>query len=394
MKLKSRPEDFVVVELSDLKPTNGNVALYRLEKTGLGTLEAAQLIARQWNLARDAVRHGGLKDRHATTTQFVTIHNGPKQNLKDRSFDLIYLGQTPHHFHARDISGNRFEITLRRLSTEAVDEIRPKLAALQQGGLVNYFDDQRFGSLGVSGDWIAQAWCQGDYEKALYLSIAEANVHDRPREKEQKALLRDFWGRWPECKEQLDRSHRRSIVTFLADHPTNFRKAIALLRPDLRSLYVAAFQSFLWNRWLSDLMDRHFAPTHVAKIESLCGPLLTPNQQATQDELAWLKDLELPLPSARQKTWPESTHEVLAQILEPWQMTTQQLRLKFPRDTFFRNFEAAFENDSKPTEAPSAVEEPVQPRPPERFRLHLKFELPRGAYATMIVKHLSIDENP
>ncbi len=79
---------------------------------------------------------------------------------------------------------------------------------------------------------------QRDYEKALFLAIAEGNVHDRPREKEQKAALRENWGNWSECKELLDRSHRRSIVTYLVDHPTDFKRALALLRPDQKHLHV------------------------------------------------------------------------------------------------------------------------------------------------------------
>ncbi len=86
----------------------------------------------------------------------------------------------------------------------------------------------------------------GDYERALYLAIAEANSHDRPREKEQKEILRQLWGNWLECKAKLDRSHRRSIVTYLVDHPTDFKaRALALLRSDLRSIYMAGISEVI-----------------------------------------------------------------------------------------------------------------------------------------------------
>jgi tRNA pseudouridine13 synthase len=387
MKLKSQPEDFIVEELTDVLPESGPYALYRLEKQSLGTPEAAQAIVGQWNLARDAVRHGGLKDRHASTTQYVTIQRGPRQDLQDRSFKLTYLGQTHRHFTAKDIRANRFSITLRSLTEATATIAQSRLTTLASGGIVNYFDDQRFGSLGVSGTYIAHPWCKGDYERALYLAIAEPNVHDRPREKEQKAILREFWGKWLECKDRLDRSHRRSIVTYLCDHPTDFKRAIALMRPDLRSIYLSAFQSYLWNRWLSAIIEAKVGLEQRATIESDCGPLWVPSiQPSTQaSDLHWLHDLALPLPAARQHDWPEELFPHLERIMDSLEMKVNEIRLKYPRDTFFsrglRNawlrvgdLEYDFQDDDQSE---------------GRKKLQLRFTLPRGAYATMIVKYIS-----
>jgi tRNA pseudouridine13 synthase len=185
VKLKSQPEDFVVTELTDFVADGGNFALYRLDKRGLGTPEAAQAILSKWNLKRDAIQHGGLKDRHAVTSQHITIFRGPRENAEDRSWQLTYLGQASRPFRAQDILRNRFDITLRSLSSEATKDIQQRIAWLQQGRIVNYFDDQRFGSLGYSNEFIARPWCLGNYERALYLALAEENSHDRPREKER-----------------------------------------------------------------------------------------------------------------------------------------------------------------------------------------------------------------
>ncbi len=388
MKLKSQPEDFIVEELTDFQVSSGSFALYRLEKQSLGTPEAAQAIVGQWNLARDAVHHGGLKDRHASTTQYVTIHRGPRQDLQDRSFKLNYLGQAPRHFTAKDIRSNRFAITLRSLTETVAGIASSRLNTLAAGGLVNYFDDQRFGSLGVSGTFIAHPWCMGDYERALYLSIAEPNVHDRPREKEQKAILREFWGRWPECKDRLDRSHRRSIVTYLVDHPTDFKRAIALMRPDLRSIYLSAFQSFLWNRWLSAIIEAKIDSSQRSMIESDCGPLWVPAIQSTNEaaNIHWLEDLELPLPSARQHEWSEDLFPYLENILTNLEMKVHEIRLKFPRDTFFsRGVRNAW---LKVADLQFAFDDDEQSE--GRKKLQLLFTLPRGAYATMIVKYVTV----
>jgi len=391
MKLKSQPEDFVVDELTDFQVTGGSFAFYRLEKSGLGTPEVAQAISSTWNLPRDAVQHGGLKDRHAQTTQHVTIYRGPTRNLEDRSFLLTYLGQANRHFAAKDIVANRFEIILRGLNEETVEFASSRLKTLATGGIINYFDDQRFGSLGISRQFIAQPWCMGDYERALFLAIAEPNVHDRPREKEQKQILRDHWSEWMVCKDRLDRSHRRSIVTFLCDHPTNFKRAIALLRPDLRSIYLAAFQSYLWNRWVSNVLEARVPPEQRTTIESACGVLVVPNSQFDYHASSLnLSQWTMPLPSARQKEYPSGYVDQLMPILDELKMEPHQIRLKFPRDTFFSRGDRAVWLEIKDIQ--HAVRQDEQS--PERSRLDLHFSLPRGAYATMVVKFLTNQNTP
>ena len=251
MKLKRTASDFQVQEQIALAPRGGPFALYRLTKQSLGTPEAIDAILQRWNLSRGQVAYAGLKDRHAQTTQFVTIKGGPRQGLRQSNLELDYVGQASRPIEAPDITANRFVVVLRDMTEQELTAAAQALAGIAASGIANYFDDQRFGSLGESGEFIAKPWCLGDYERALWLAMAEPNVHDSPDEREQKRILRDTWGDWPKCKALLARSHRRSIITYLADKPGDFRRALALVRQDLRSIWLAAFQSHLWNQILA-----------------------------------------------------------------------------------------------------------------------------------------------
>src|SRR5687767_260845 len=114
MKLKRLPEDFQVEEQVALFPAkNGPFALYRLTKQGLGTPEAIDAILAQWNLARGQIAYAGMKDRHARTTQIVTIKGGPRHGLRQQSLELEYLGQCGRPIQARDITANRFAVVIR-----------------------------------------------------------------------------------------------------------------------------------------------------------------------------------------------------------------------------------------------------------------------------------------
>src|SRR5262249_12165903 len=153
---------------------------YRLTKRGIGTLEVIEAICRRWNLASRRVSHGGLKDRHALTVQYLTIADGPTRSMHQSSFELEPLGRLEQPYGPGQFRGNRFGLILRDLSEPATARALQALTEIPRGGVPNYFDDQRFGSVGTGGSFIAQAWLTGAHEKALWLAIAEGNPSDRP----------------------------------------------------------------------------------------------------------------------------------------------------------------------------------------------------------------------
>src|SRR5262245_34687634 len=89
MKLKCQPDDFRVEELTDARPgVSGRYTFYRLTKQDLGTIEAVEAICRRWNLSGRRVSYAGLKDRHASTIQYLTIADGPSRGMTTPRFEL------------------------------------------------------------------------------------------------------------------------------------------------------------------------------------------------------------------------------------------------------------------------------------------------------------------
>ena len=385
MKLKSLPEDFEVEELSDFAIDGGQFAVYSLTKRSIGTPEAITAIAERWNIPRREIGYGGLKDKHALTRQWVTIRRGPRRDFHQDSLTLAYQGQASRHFGPQDISANRFRIVLRNLTEEAAKAILAQRDTVGRVGIPNYYDDQRFGSIGESGDFIAKPWCLGDYERALWLAIAEPNSHDRPRDKEEKETIRRLWGNWGECKNMLPKSSRRSIITYLVDHPTRFREAFALLRQDLRSLWLAAFQSEIWNDLLAETLRNAVDSTRLATVSlaTLDVPFIL---DLSQTELAELSELALPLPSARLHMEPGPLLDLYERVVTKRGLALRELRVKYPRDSFFSKGErqALVKPDHFRID-PSGDDD----LNPGRQRLTVQFVLPRGSYATIFVKRLT-----
>lgn len=384
MKLKRNPEDFIVTEINSRQPTQGSFALYRLSKRSIGTLEALQIAQRSWNMAPKSVDHAGLKDRHADTQQLITIRNGPKANFEQELFLLEYLGQTPTPIEAADIVGNEFEIVLRSLSADTAAEMETRAVDVRATGYPNYFDQQRFGSLGPSLEFVAARWCQNDYEQATWLALAEHNSHDDAEEREQKQILRDNWGQWIDCKALLSRSHRRSVVTYLCDHPEKFRKAFALINENLRGIYLSAFQSAVWNRMLGIKLEPTATKTASTTPRISIGDASLPFAVTNQTS----PEFQLQLPSARCKGLSAEARALCDAALQPYQMTLDQMKISFPRDRWFSR--AKRNCVIRPDNLTAAVADDEDY--PGRQKITLTFSLPRGCYATMLVKAISAEE--
>jgi tRNA pseudouridine13 synthase len=386
MKLKSRPEDFEVEELADFPLGDGPFAVYLLTKRSLGTPEAVTAIQQRWKLKRQQIGYGGLKDKHAITRQWITIFHGPRRNLEQTHVHLVYQGQAARSFTPQDIVGNRFVITLRGLAEDQARQMVSATAVVQRDGVPNYFDDQRFGSLGHAGEFVAQPWCRGDYERALWLALADPNPHDRPRDRETKRILREHWGRWAACKAALPKSSCRSIVSFLCDHPADFRRALALIRQDLRSLYLAAFQSHLWNQILADLLAAELPPAERCLVSLETGTV--PFFRSLDDTQRWhLHQLNLPLPSARLHfAADDPLRQRYERIVQAAGLSLRELRVKYPRDSFFSKGERAA------VVVPRRLSAAIVPDEfhPGHAAIRLEFTLPRGAYATLVVKRLGL----
>ncbi len=386
MKVKQLPEDFQVEEQTAVTPgEQGSFALYRLSKIGWTTLDAIQVIRRRWQIDARRIAYGGLKDRHARTVQYLTIAHGPRRHLSHNRLHLHYLGQVPQAYGSEDIQANRFVITIRDLSRAAAEQGVATLASLATVGVPNYFDDQRFGSVGLDNAFVAAAMVRGDYAQALRQALAMPSRYDRAAGKREKAILTAHWGNWTRCKEQLPRGHARSIVDYLVNHPEDFRGAVLRLKPELLELYLSAYQSHLWNQLLAAWIEAHIPNSMRTEILLRMGSVPMPTAIPDAVRPAW-EMLHLPLPSARMHHDPEATWAPLLEtVLTREGLTWQTLRLKGCRRPFFSR------GDRPGVLMPSNMEQHIDDddRHPGKQKWQLHFDLPRGCYATMLLKRLT-----
>ena len=375
MKLKQRPEDFKVTEMDryDLAKT-GPFVLYRLIKWDIGTIEALRNLAKNWKLSRDRISFGGLKDRHARCEQMISIRGGPEKDFEGSSYLLRCLGRSRDPITRASFEANRFEIVVRHLTD------LPDLAPVRQFGVPNYFDDQRFGSLrGTNGEFIGRALVRGENEKALRLAIASPSGEDRKKARDLKILIRNRWGDWAALQNDLPRGSERNVVNYLASHPGAFGHAFERLDQELRILYVSAYQSHIWNRALGAIL-RDLPETF--EVEYVAGRHVFYRTLRPEDHDR-LAELSIPLVTPSQKFEGDVATRI-ARVLEEDGVEPRQFRLKKLGKTFFGKGRRAAIMAPDRLKSSTGDDEINK----GRKKMTLSFELPKGSYATVLVKRL------
>ena len=375
MKIKQRPEDFLVTELDRFELTKtGPFALYRLVKWDIGTIEAIRNLGKNWNLSPAQISFGGLKDRHARTEQTISVRGGPERSFEGSAFRVEFLGRSRDPITRASFQGNRFEITVRDLA-----EI-PDLGPVKRFGVPNYFDDQRFGSLrGTDGEFIGRALVRGETEKALRLALASPSGQDRKKDRDLKILLRDRWGDWAGLAKELPMSHERTVASYLAGHPGAFGFAFERLDQNLRILYVSAYQSWIWNRTLAAIV-RKLPDTYEVGYAAGAHVFYRTIDPPAHDRLA---ELSIPLITPSEK-FDGEVAEITSAILADEKVEQRQFRLKKLAKTFFGK------GRSDALMAPGGLTAAAGDDELNRGRRQMKlsFELPKGSYATVLPKRL------
>ncbi|WP_456431266.1 tRNA pseudouridine(13) synthase TruD [Thermosulfuriphilus sp.] len=376
MKIKQSPEDFCVEEVTSLGPQlEGPYAFYRLKKRGANTIDVLRDIARRLHRRLEEINYGGLKDRHALTTQYITIKSGPTHDLSGKNWRLEYLGRSPIPMTKAYLLGNRFRITVRSVKLSE-EELERRLKEIKDFGLPNYYDDQRFGSARHGQGFMAKEAIAGNFPRALYLLLAQASKWD---EKKVRRFRRCLSERWPEvgpCARLAPSRWEYQVVVFLGRgklSKTRARKAFSLVDREFLLLLGQAYQSFIWNECLKEIMIRLGIDLYPQPYS--VGTLFF-YRRLDPEILLRLKELEIPTPSPKLK-------------LEGLLAETMEAVLKREGFKGLTSFRTKAKGLVFKTIRRKALVFPEELRVEKRnSRITLSFFLPKGSYATVFLKRL------
>ena len=255
-RLRATAEDFIVEEIPpERKQTSGPFLICRLTKKNWELQHAVKEIAKRLSISHRRICWAGTKDRNAVTTQWISLYNvTPEQvaaiYLKD--ITLEPLTQSNEGLSLGELSGNRFDIVIRDPDPTDLASRVLSVSETVATGVPNYFGLQRFGAIRPVthrvGEWILK----GDYEQAVLTYVGM----EFPGEPEKTKAIRSAFRATRDPAPALhalpvQMNYERAMLHHLAERPGDYSGALQVLPPKLLSMFVSAFQSYLFNLALS-----------------------------------------------------------------------------------------------------------------------------------------------
>lgn len=260
-RIKAAPEDFVVEEIPAEIPVDaaGRFLVVRVTVRNWETHRLVRQLARSLGISRKRISFAGTKDKRAITTQRMTFEGLNEVDLEAihlKDITLEPLHRTPRRLALGDLLGNRFHITLREVDL-AEHDARGRLQSLDRelqgaGGYPNFFGIQRFGELRPLSHRVGRAMVRGDLEGAVTLYVGEAFPGEDADTSQARTAFRET-GDAGRALKDLPRhlSFERTLLHHLHERPGDHGGALLRFPHSLLTLFVNAYQSYLFNRILS-----------------------------------------------------------------------------------------------------------------------------------------------
>lgn len=274
---------------------------FLMQKTNRDSQDALNILARSLGLMHGGIGGGkpvkdisvaGTKDKRGITVQQVALRrgrrtlddlwkmaNGLHRNVGrpdfrgkgqelinavsrrgDRGIRISHLRYADDQLHLGQLEGNEFEIVLRNIKVNDRSTVDAAMNVLKTSGFINYYGMQRFGTNTISTHKIGIALLKGDYKSAVDLIMSprqgDPENAQQAREAYQQGKFNDFLALIPNFY-----VGERSIVTRMkadrhafpqGQNPSSlsnidWKKYFSALPRSLRTMYVHAFQSYIWN---------------------------------------------------------------------------------------------------------------------------------------------------
>ena len=179
MIIKQQPSDFIVNEKSNVEiKEEGEYTYFLMEKENYNTVRALEVVAKALHVSFRSIGFAGNKDKKAITTQVCSAKFVGKDKLERVALEgikLKYLGKGDKPVSLGDLEGNTFKILVREASVP--DKINK---------FVNYYGKQRFGGNNVE---VGRAIVKKDFKEACnLLGLDDSNAVMSLRSLNKKVL--------------------------------------------------------------------------------------------------------------------------------------------------------------------------------------------------------------
>jgi len=280
-RIRCRYEDFVVeevlldgevVRVGAEVPVNlskyvrsGPWTWFILEKRGVDTLRAVWELVKRLGVDFSRVSWGGYKDAFAVTAQVVSVFGVAPHKLRSVQLPSNMCIKVPvasdRPFTPSCIFGNHFCIVIRCIELSE-SEIERRIGAILEelnslGGLPSFYGHQRFGTRRPNTHLVGKYIVKERFEDAVMELIARPYPYESSSIAEIRKIIwesRDYAKALTLLPKRYD--VERLVLEHLSKYPRDFVGALRRLPRNLLTLFIEAYQAYLFNKVLSRRLER------------------------------------------------------------------------------------------------------------------------------------------
>ncbi len=393
--IKEREGDFLVDELPLYQPSGEGEHLYiGVQKQGMSHSEMVEVLSRHFAVREEAIGFAGMKDKVAVTRQMLSVHlpgrEPPATMLQHERIQLLWQDRHANKLRRGHLAGNRFSIRIRKLDPIKSPLIWRSLRILERDGVPDYYGAQRFGYR-RNTHRLGRHLLNGDPDAFLAELVGTTSPFPE-HQREQRELVDAK--RYDESLPMWSRNDRaeRIAVKALAQgrSPGSATNAIP---QHVRDFFISAYQSAVFNR----LLDRRLEEGLFAKL--IVGDVaykhasrgqftITPEIAATEDLAARVGSFEL---SPSGPMFGRGMIEPMSPVRE-WEHDATTRMGVLPEVMLAKELD--LDGTRRPFRVPVTNTELEGGFDDHGTYIRLAFDLPRGAYATVLLRELLGDAVP
>jgi tRNA pseudouridine13 synthase len=384
-----------------------------LVKRNWDMFQALRVIAEQLGINTRCIQIAGIKDAKAVTAQHITVEGVTAEQIQKvqvKDIKIRPVGYFRSKLSSYFLFGNNFNITIKAISyskSTIKKRITKTIEELELiGGVPNFFGHQRFGTTRPITHLVGKAIVKGSFRKAVMLFLAKPSPHEHSESRqvrEQLQATQDFKQALKNFPKMLH--YERLMLRHLTKKPDDYAGAFRRLPIKLRELFPQAYQSYLFNKFLSRRITcglplvKAEVGDYVVNVERSGLPMLTVPRIASAHALTEINEaieagkmrLAIPLVGFRQRTSLGVQGEIEKQILEEEGISQEGFKISvMPEITSRGELRTAV----TPLNNFSLNEVSEDSTNPSKHKAEVSFTLYRGSYATIFLRELMKPRTP
>ncbi len=143
------PRDFKVEEIPLYEFSgSGEHLVLKVRKRSLTTWQLIDALASHCNINAKEIGYAGLKDKHAMTIQYISVHKryeSAVMKFEHEGVKILDMRLHANKIKMGHLKGNRFSLRLKRVKVHTKKMLDGSVEWIEKYGIPNYFGDQRFG---------------------------------------------------------------------------------------------------------------------------------------------------------------------------------------------------------------------------------------------------------